>query len=172
MKSTRGYRQRLSSTRRHMDAGDYAAALGEVEGLLEAWPGAAPLHVLRAELIQLQEEENAPPLEEAKAALKVAIELDDFSHSSLIEQGHFLFAVEDDAKAALQSFKKAVQVYKRSLIEALLGQAATLEELGRHQEAFDCLSEARLLQTTFNGESSKPPHAEQLLQRWSELAAK
>jgi hypothetical protein len=41
----------------------------------------------------------------------------------------------------------------------------------RRQEAFDCLTQARLLQTTLNGHAASTPHGEQLLQRWSELAA-
>jgi tetratricopeptide (TPR) repeat protein len=170
MKSTRSYKQKLGAVRRAIDAGNYDVALAEVDLLLDEWPGAASLHVLRAELIQLQDHDGAPPLEEAKAALKHAGDLDNPTHSPLIELGHFQFSVEDDPKAAAQSFKKGVQVYKELLIESLLGQAAALEELNRREEAFDCLSQARLLQTSFNGEPGKLPPGEQLLQRWSELA--
>jgi tetratricopeptide (TPR) repeat protein len=172
MKPTRGYRQRLATIRRLMEAGDYRSALNEVAALSDDWPGAAPLHVLRARLIQLQEEDNdrTPSLEEAKTVLKRAIDLDDPSLSPLLEQAHYQFAVEDDAKAALQTFKKAAQAYKEVLIEALLGQAAALEELGRREEAFDCLSQARLLQTAINGDAARQPWSEQLLQRWNELA--
>jgi tetratricopeptide (TPR) repeat protein len=170
MKSIRGYRQKLSSVRRSMEGDDYAAALRDVDLLLENWPGAAALHILRSQLIQLQESTDVPPLQEAKLALKQALELEEPKQSAIIEQGHFQFAVEDDAKAALESFRKAVQVYKELLIEALLGQAAALEELQRREDAFDCLSQARLLQTTLNGHTATP-HGEQLLRRWDELAA-
>jgi tetratricopeptide (TPR) repeat protein len=170
MKSIRGYRQKLSSIRRSMGRAEYVAALGEVDSLLEDWPGAASLHVLRSELIQLQDSNEAPPLEEAKAALKHAAELENPGQSALVEQGYFQFAVEDDAKGALQSFKAAVEVYRDLLIEALVGQAAVLEELRRREEAFDCLSHARLLQTTLNGHAGSSP-GHQLMQRWDELSA-
>ncbi len=168
MNTVSQFKQGVARIRRHWNAAAYDRALAEVDRLLQSWPDMPRLLVLRAELIQLSDE-SAPPLAEAQASLRRALDFDDQSLDALVEQGHFLLAVEDDANEASKSFAKAVTVGMRLLREALLGQAAALAELDRRQEAFDCLAQARLLQSQ-NGTSRKNGD-EDLLTRWEELLA-
>lgn len=147
MKSVRHLKQGLSRVRRAWLDKQYARAFREVNRLRREWLDNPHLGVLWADLIQLQETDEGPSLEEAKAAYERAVALDPESPEPLIELGHCLNAVMDDTKAASKCFAKAIDLSKRLLGEALLGQADALTELGRHQEAFDCLVEARWLQT-------------------------
>ena len=56
MKDIRGFKQGLSTISRFWKKREYDRALAEVESLLEVWPGNAHLHILRASLLQLQED--------------------------------------------------------------------------------------------------------------------
>ena len=168
MKSTSTYRRKISAIRREKKAGRHAEALAMVDGLLADWPGSSGLHVMRAELIQLQDG-SGPALAEAIDSLRAAVDLDGGSPEALLEQGHYQFAVEDDAKAAAKTFSKAVDRSKRYLVAALLGQAAALEELGRRAEAFDALAAARWLQSS-NGGTHNSSEEQQLLNQWESLS--
>ena len=118
-------------------------ALEEVDRLLEASPNAAHLLVMRGQLIQLQDDEDGKPtLDDAKKALKLAVELDDRSPNALIELGYYLYAVQDDTKAGAKYFQKAIDLSRELLGEALLGHAKALQELGRDTEALVHLQEA------------------------------
>jgi predicted Zn-dependent protease len=127
--------------------GHHDRALAEADDLLQYWPDNPRLLVLRGCLIQLQAAEQAPPLKEARATLERAVSLDDESPASLLELGHFLFAVEDDAKSAARAFDKAIQLCKRILKDALLGKAKTLAELRQREQALACLAEAYWLES-------------------------
>jgi hypothetical protein len=107
-------------------------ALAEIDRLLAISPCSPPLLVKRAQLIQLQDDEDGTPtLDDAKADLKLATDLDDQSPAGLIELGCFLLAVEDDPKKASVLFQKAILRCRDLLEEALRGQAEAEAELGR-----------------------------------------
>jgi hypothetical protein len=148
----------------------YAQALVEVDKLLEQWEDQPALLVLRGELIQLQEE-GGPHLEDAADALKRATILHDKNGDAWLELGHYQLAVEDNAKAADRSFAKAVDTSRETLIAALLGRAAALDELNRKSEAFDCLSAARSLQMAIASNEHSPHVETNLLERWESLVA-
>ncbi len=173
MKSTSTYKRKLSVIRRVRKVGRYAEALEMVDQLLASWPGSACLHVMRAELIQLLPDKGGPTLSDAIDSLRAAVDLDDRSPEALLEQGHYQFAVEDDAKGAAKTFSKAVDRGKRLLIGALLGHAAALEELGRRAEAFDALAAARWLQSsngaTHGGGAHSSDEEQRLLNQWESL---
>jgi tetratricopeptide (TPR) repeat protein len=122
------------------DEADYDKALAEVESLLEAWPGNAHLHVLRASLVQLQENPKYD-LDEAKQALQQAVELDKGSPAAAIELGHFLDNVEDDPQAASKAYANGVTTARRLLIDGLIGQAKAYRQLNKKEDFFRCLLE-------------------------------
>jgi len=170
MKRTANYKRRINAIRALMDDQKYAQALAKVDGLLGEWQDQPALLVLRAHLIQLQEEDG-PPLEDAAEALKRATTLDEQNGDAWLELAHFQFAVEDNAKAADKSFAQAVDASRKTLIAALLGRAAALEELGRKPEAFDCLSAARYLQSAIAPNNHSPSAETSLFERWESLVA-
>jgi tetratricopeptide (TPR) repeat protein len=167
MKPSKSLKRGLTEVRREWRAGRYDRALDMVGRLLENWPDNPHLLLLRAELIQLQEE-NGPSLDEAKATLQRAVALDEQSPAALIELGHFLLAVEADAQAASKCFDKAIALCRRLLKEALLGQAETLAELERQPDALACLAEAYWLQS-HNGKSTMGPNQKEILERLEAL---
>src|SRR5207237_7072181 len=98
--------------------------------------------VVWANLLQRQDEDVGPPLEESRAALERAVDLDEQGPMPLIELGQYLYALENDNKAAIKCFTKAIGLCKRLLREALLTKAKALAELGHRSEALACLAEA------------------------------
>lgn len=140
MSSLRALKQRLSNVSRLWDEEDYDEALTEVETLLETWPGNPRLHVLKASLVQLQEEPRYD-LDEAKHALQRAIELDRESPTAAIELGHFLDKVEDDPQAAVKAYAEGVEAARHLLIDGLIGQAKVYQQLDRKEDFFRCLLE-------------------------------
>jgi tetratricopeptide (TPR) repeat protein len=140
MSSLRGFKQKLSKVSRLWEEKNYDAALAEVESLLEVWPGNAHLHVLWANLVQLQEDPKHD-LDEARQALQQAIELDRSSPASAIELGHFLDSVEDDPQAAVKAYGEGVATARQQLIEGLIGQAKALLQLNKREEFLRCLLE-------------------------------
>jgi tetratricopeptide (TPR) repeat protein len=140
MSTLRTLKQRLSTVSRLWDEKDYDKALAEVETLLETWPGNPHLHVLRASLVQLQEEPKYD-LGEAKQALQLAIELDKGSPAGFIELGHFLDNVEDDPQAAVKAYGEGVAAARHLLIDGLVGQAKAYRQLNRKEESLHCLME-------------------------------
>src|SRR5947208_2570763 len=119
MSTLRGLKQRLSTVSRLWDEKAYDKALAEVETLLETWPGNPHLHVLRASLVQLQEEPKYD-LDEAKQALQQAVELGKGSPEASIELGHFLDNVEDDPQAAVKVYAEGVATARHLLIDGLI----------------------------------------------------
>ena len=118
----------------------------------------------RADLIQLQDTEEGPSLEDAQAAYRRALAVDPESPEPLVGLAHFLYAVEDDAKGANVCFAKAVALCRSWLRETLLAQADTLTEMGRKQEAFDCLAEAHWLQRR-GGKEANGANGAEILER-------
>ncbi len=165
--TTSAYKKQLAAARRKAEAGEYAEALAAVDTMLEQWPASPALHVLRAELIQLQEAEG-PELEEARRELDQAIALDDRFLPALLEKGHYQFAVEDDAKGAAKIFDQAVRIATEFLIASLLGRAMALLEAGRKEEAFHLLARVDSLRQEHAG-SSPPEWSQRMLDLWSEL---
>lgn len=168
MKAIASYKRGIAEIRALMTRRKHADALVAVDALLAQWPDQPAILVLRGELIQLQDE-NGPPLDAAAAALKRAATLDDRNADTWLELGHFQFAVEDDAKAAEKSFSQAIAAGSESLIAALIGRAAALDELGRKREAFDCLSAARYLQSAAATKNGSTIDDVSLFERWESL---
>ena len=136
-------KQGLDLVRKYRRGKRFDRALREIDELLETRQDNAQLLVIRAELIQLQDDEqNAPTLSEAKSDLELAVSLDDQSANAWNELGHYLFAVEDDPKSATKCFDKVVKLSREVLRQALLAQADVLSELGRDEDAIACLWEA------------------------------
>ncbi len=174
MKLASSRKRGLAQVRQACRKGKYGSALQEVDRLLKEWPDNPSLLVKRAELIQLLSGDSLlqlhtiafrSTLDDAKEALLRAVELDEESPVPLLELAHFLFAAEDDAKAASQYFAKAVNLCKRLLKEALLGQAEALADLERTPEALACLMEAYWLQA----QNGKLASDEEILQRLENL---
>lgn len=150
MSTLRDLKQRLSAVLRLGDADDYDKALAEVENLIETWPGNPRLHVLRASLVQLQEEPKYD-LDEAKQALQQAIDLDRESPAASIEFGHFLDNVEDDPQAAIKVYAQGVAAARRLLIDGLIGQAKAYRQLGKKKDSIRCLLEVLYLARSDSG---------------------
>ncbi len=113
----------------------------QADRLCEAFPGNSQLYLIWADLVQLQEHPQHS-LDEARAALETAIKLDDGSPAALLELGHYLDAVEDDPKAAAATFAQAAAIAKKAFVEALVGQAKSLLQLHRGEDAVHYLLEA------------------------------
>src|SRR5207248_32513 len=148
--------------------GKYQQALNQVNDLLRNWPDNPRLLVMRACLIQLQDNGNGPSLEDAKADLRRAILLDDQSPSPLLELAHFQLAVEDNPRVACKTFERVANLARALLKEALLGQADALSELDRRQEALARLVEAFSIHS-HKGNSHPQPDEEEILERLDAL---
>jgi tetratricopeptide (TPR) repeat protein len=144
MKPGTSLKKELAKIRRLCDARRFDRAFVEMDRVLKHWPDNPHALVLWANLLQLQEEDVGPPLEEAKKALHKATDLDEHGPMPLIELGHYLYALDDDSKEACKYFDKAIALCKRLLQEAYLGKAKALGDLERTDEAFACLAKAYL----------------------------
>jgi len=163
MKAGLSLKRGLAEVWRAWEAEHYDLALAKLDRLVELNPANAPLLIMRAQLIQLQEGPNepTPPYDDALADLKLATALDTQSPVALIELGYLLYAVADDAKTASKYFRKAIPVCRDLLREALLGQAKALADQEEDAEALACLVEAYSLRT-HNGKSGGEDVLEQL----------
>jgi predicted Zn-dependent protease len=144
MNGTGSFAKGLSDVIALMEDEKYDRAMKRLEELRKTWPGSAPLLVLWARLVQLQESPTHT-LNDAKRALQQAIELDKQSSAAAIELGHFLDNVEDDPQTASKNFAQAITTARHLLIEGLLGQAKSLIQLDKRDEAVRCLVEAHQL---------------------------
>ncbi len=133
MNDIRAFKQRLATVSRLWKQREYDRALGEVESALKVWPGNAHLRILWASLVQLQEDPGHD-LDEAKEALKEAIQLDPGSPAAAIELGHFLDNVEDDPQGASRTYADGIATARRRLIDGLIGQAKAFKQLNRRKE--------------------------------------
>jgi tetratricopeptide (TPR) repeat protein len=177
MSGPRTFKQRLSAVSRLWAEAEYDKALAEVESLLATWPGNAHLHVLRASLIQLQDEASYD-LDEARQALQQAIELDQASPEAAIELGHYLDDVEDDPQAALKAYAEGVATARHALIEGLIGQAKAYRQLDMREDFLRCLLDVLYLTRADTGpkrpkgaNAASDPHAEQVQDLLSEFVA-
>lgn len=163
MSNFRALKQGLSNVSRLWDKENYDKALAEVETLLETWPGNPHLHVLKASLVQLQEEPKYE-LDEAKQALQRAIELDKESPAASIELGHYLDNVEDDPQAAVRVYAQGIAAARHLLVDGLIGQAKSYLQLDKKEDFFRCLREILYLTRFDTG-----PYAEQVQELLTEL---
>jgi tetratricopeptide (TPR) repeat protein len=145
MKSMTAFKRGVAKARRDWKQGHYDVALTEVNQLLADWPDNPQLLVMWADLVQLQQQMTGPTIEEAAAAYRRAADLEGDLPGALVELGHFLYSVHDDAKSASKAFDKAIIAGRRLLIEALLGKAKAMQEMGRVADARACLDEAYML---------------------------
>lgn len=167
MSVPRGWKQGLARVSRLWDRREYASALAAVDALLADWPGSAHLRVLRARLIQLQDD-GGPPLSEVTADLRRAAELDPDAPAPHTELGYFLDAVKDDPAAAATAFAGGVSVARRALVDGLIGQAKALRQLDRMDEFRRCVTE--LLHLTGYDAALPPRLAEELKELLGDLA--
>jgi len=144
MMSIRSFKKGLSKALHHWEKKQYDVALSDVEELLKSWPGNAQLHILWANLVQLQEDPTYS-LAEVKKALQRTADLDPNSPAGNIELGHYLDAVEDNPQAASKVFSEGIRSARQLLIDGLLGQARAFVQLDKRQEAFECLMESLYL---------------------------
>lgn len=134
----------LADVSSHWDEGKYDRALKRVSEMRKNWPGNAHLPVLFAKLVQLQDGPTHT-LDDAKRALRQAVELDASSPAAAIELGYFLDNVEDDTPAAAKAFARGIGAARQLLIEGLLGYAGALIQLDEREEAVRSLIEAHRL---------------------------
>jgi tetratricopeptide (TPR) repeat protein len=169
MKSTTTFKHGVAKARRDWQEGRYDVALEEVDRLLKEWPDNPQLLVMWADLIQLQEQTTGPSLEDAKAAYRRAAELEDEYPAALVELGHYLYTLEDDAKSANKTYEKAIVACRRLLIEALIGRAKALHEIGRFSEARACLDEAYMLRLRDPGSTDRSSTFEEIVGQLNNL---
>lgn len=148
------HKQKLAAVSRLWAKANYDAALSEVESLLASWPGNSHLHVLWAGLVQLQEDPQHD-LDEARQALKRATELEPDSPVAAVELARFLDNVEDDPRGAAKVYAEAVSGARRVLIDALIGHAKALRQLGKNDEFRRCLAEILHLTRFESGAKSR-----------------
>ena len=77
--------------------------------------------------------------------MAAAIESDPTAIEPLVELGQYLYAVEDDAKAAVKQFAIAEQLAEKAWIESLIGRLKCLKELGRDHDVWQCFTRLSLL---------------------------
>jgi len=141
MTKTRSLKQKLAQVDRLWSDTKFGQALSEVEKLMKAWPGSAHLLILWASLVQLQDKTDHT-LDDAKKALQSAIEMDRTSPAGFIELGQFFDSVEDNPQEASKAFSEGVALARQLLIEGLLGQAKSLMQLSKREEAIKCIIES------------------------------
>jgi tetratricopeptide (TPR) repeat protein len=168
MKPVRPFKRGVARVRHLWLAKKYEDALAEVSRLLKDWPDNPHLLVMWADLVQLQDTEEGPTLEDAKAAYQRATELDPQAPEALMELGHYYFAIEDDAESAGKCYAKAITLCKQFLKEALLAQAKALAERERESDALACLAEAYWLQAQ-NGKTSGGGSRKEILEEMKDL---
>ena len=103
---------------RLLKAQRWEEALAQVDALLEANPFAAQLHLLRGQLIQLQDENTPYALEDAEKAFQRAVELDTTYFDGLVELMHFYDAVCPDTPKAVAYAKQIKALAQKALAEA------------------------------------------------------
>jgi tetratricopeptide (TPR) repeat protein len=170
MRSTQSLKRGLEAVRRLAKMRHFERAFVKIDQLLKQWPDNPEVLVAWANLLQLQDADVGPPLEEARAALQRAVELDEQAPMPLIELGQYLFALEDDTRAASRCFTKAIALSRSLLKEALLAESKALAELGRRSEALACLAEAYWLSSRSAKTAGNGRDEEEILTQLQELA--
>jgi tetratricopeptide (TPR) repeat protein len=170
MKSTDSPQRDLEKIRRLCDRENYRRAFSAVNKLRQQWPDNPEVLVLWANLLQLQEEDTGPSLEEAKKALQKAVSLDEQNPMPWNELGQYMFVIEDDAVRACHCFTKAIALSRRYLKDALINQAKALMETDHKAESMACLIDAY----NVNGHDSLdsiPKNGADILEQMRELSA-
>lgn len=93
-------------------------ALAQVDALLASNPLAAQLYLLRGQLIQLQGKSTAYALDDAEAAFKRALELDETYFDALVELMHFYDAVCADTPKTMAYAKQVKALAQKVLDDA------------------------------------------------------
>jgi tetratricopeptide (TPR) repeat protein len=104
--------------RRLLEAQRWEEALTHVEELLEANPLAAQLHLLRGQLVQLQDVNTPYLLEDAEKAFQKAIGIDATYFDALVELMHFYDAVCPDTSKAVAYARQVKTLAQKALTEA------------------------------------------------------
>src|SRR5689334_12210677 len=107
-----------TALQRLLKAKKWEEALAQVDTLLTANPLAAQLYLLRGQLIQLQSESTAYALDDAEAAFKRALELDETYFDALVELMHFYDAVYANPPKALAYARQVKALAQKALDEA------------------------------------------------------
>ncbi len=85
--------------------------------------------VVKGQLIQQAEAAPGYELEDAKRALRLALDRDSKYPPALIEMGHYCWVMDDDAEAGLEYFNKAIEATRELLAEAQDGREKCLLEI-------------------------------------------
>jgi tetratricopeptide (TPR) repeat protein len=111
-------RDQYTALKRLLKTKKWEEALTKVDALLASNPFAAQLYLLRGQLIQLQDDSTAYALDDAEAAFKRALELDNTYLDALVELMHFYDAVCADSPKAVTYAKKVKALAQKALDEA------------------------------------------------------
>lgn len=93
-------------------------SLKKVDQLLEENPLAIQLYLLKAQIVQLQDENIEYSLNDAEKALKKAVEIDNTYFDAIVELMHFYDIVSPDTSKAVKYAKKVKEVAQKALSEA------------------------------------------------------
>jgi tetratricopeptide (TPR) repeat protein len=111
-------RDQYTALKRLLKTKKWEEALTKVDELLASNPFAAQLYLLRGQLIQLQDNSTAYALDDAEAAFKRALELDNTYLDALVELMHFYDAVCADTSKAITYARKVKALAQKALDEA------------------------------------------------------
>ena len=111
-------RDQYTALKRLLKTKKWKEALTKVDALLASNPCAAQLYLLRGQLIQLQGDSTAYAPDDAEAAFKKALELDNTYFDALVELMHFYDAVCADTPKAIQYAKQVKALAQKALDEA------------------------------------------------------
>ena len=160
MTNLRTFKREISAIRRLWADSQFSEAIAKVEDLRREYPGNPQVLVMWASLVQLVED-SEHSLDDAREALRLAVELDETSPGASIELGHYFDSVEDDPASASKAFASAAAIAKKLLVDALAGQGKSYLQLNRRTDAVRCLLEAfqvsNLDYPTMNGKSTRSP---------------
>ena len=101
-----------------LEARRWTEALAKVDEMLASNPCAAQLHLLRGQLLQLQNEHTPYTLDDAALALQNALALDDTYFDALVELMHFYDAVCPDMRKAVAYATQVKTIALQALDEA------------------------------------------------------
>lgn len=107
----------------------YTEALHLVMRVLRKFPYFTPFLILKADLMQLQEDRsktfskltNKEYFDEIKKSLEFVVELDENSIEALVELGYYFFVHKNDNKTAKHFFSKAIEKSRKQYINAHIG---------------------------------------------------
>jgi tetratricopeptide (TPR) repeat protein len=123
------FEAKLRTIQSDIDKNRFAQAFNSVEKLLSSSPFVPNLLVLRAQLLQLLDEDDGPDLSNVDDDLNAALAIDNKNVEAWIELGEFQLNVQDDPQQALGSFDKARELLKAWNLELGAAYLKTLQEL-------------------------------------------